>query len=216
MLSWVVEAARACPTLDELLVATDSPEVEALCRREGWRFVPTSPALASGSDRVHAVAEIHPAGIYVNIQADEPLLRPEHIAALIAPFESAAVQVSTLSVACTRENLLNPNAVKVVTAPDGRALYFSRAPVPYDRDGLGPAAPAQAAKHLGLYAYTRDALNRFHGLPPSPLESTEKLEQLRFLENGIPIHVARVMQDTVGVDTEADLRAVERILLERN
>jgi 3-deoxy-manno-octulosonate cytidylyltransferase (CMP-KDO synthetase) len=208
MLAWVYEAARACPALDEILIATDSPEVMALCAANAWPAVLTSPELASGSDRVHAIAQTHPADIYVNIQGDEPLLRPEHIAALLAPFADPAVQVATLKVLCTPENLANPNAVKVVTAIDGNALYFSRATIPYDRDDAG----APAWKHLGLYAYRAAALERFHALPPSPLELTERLEQLRFLENGIPIHVAATEYDTIGVDTEDDLRRVEQLL----
>jgi 3-deoxy-manno-octulosonate cytidylyltransferase (CMP-KDO synthetase) len=213
MLAWVYEAALACPQLDELLIATDSEEVEALCRRESWPSLFTSPALASGSDRVHAVANLHRADIYVNIQADEPLLHPDHISALLRPFADPSVQVTTLKVACTAENLGNPNAVKVVGAVDGRALYFSRATIPFDRDA--DSASSQTWKHLGLYAYTGEALRRFHDLAPTPLERTEKLEQLRFLENGIPIHVEPTPHDTIGVDTEADLALVESILLSR-
>ena len=209
MLAWVVDAARACPQIDELLIAADSEEVLALCRAHAWPALLTSPALASGSDRVHAVAQLHPADIYVNIQADEPLLEPAHLTALLAPFADPEVQVSTLKVPCTAENLTNPNAVKVVTTTTHRALYFSRATIPHDRDGAG----ARVWKHLGLYAYRRQALERFHATPPQPLELIEKLEQLRFLELGIPIHAAETTQDTIGVDTEADLQAVEQILI---
>lgn len=211
MLAWVYEATRACPALDQVLIATDSEEVLALCAENDWAALLTSPELPSGSDRVHAVAQTHPADIYVNIQADEPLLRHEHIAALLAPFTDQAVQVTTLKVLCTPENLANPNAVKVVATPAGKALYFSRATIPYDRDGIGPPV----WKHLGLYAYRAAALERFHALPPSPLEVTERLEQLRFLEAGIPIHVAATEYDTIGVDTEEDLQHVERILHSR-
>ncbi len=135
MLQWVVEAARACPQLDDLLVATDSEEVLALCRLHGWPSLLTSPSLPSGSDRVYAAAQLHPARIYVNIQADEPLLRPEHLTALLSPFaQHPETQVTTLKVLCTPENIRNPNAVKVVTSHTGRALYFSRATIPHDRD----------------------------------------------------------------------------------
>jgi 3-deoxy-manno-octulosonate cytidylyltransferase (CMP-KDO synthetase) len=208
MLAWVYEAARASPALEDVLIATDSDEVMQLCHENRWTAMLTSPDLPSGSDRVHAVAQLHPAEIYVNIQADEPLLRPEHIAALLQPFSDPQVQVTTLKVRCTPENLANPNAVKVVTARDNRALYFSRATIPYDRDRI--AAPVW--KHLGLYAYRAEALNRFHALAPSPLELTERLEQLRFLENNIPVHVVETAYDTVGVDTEEDLLQVEAIL----
>lgn len=212
MLAWVYEAARACPQLDDLVIAADSTEVADLCQLNGWPVVLTSPDLPSGSDRVHAVAQTHPAEIYVNIQGDEPLLQPAHLTALLAPFTNAEVQVSTLKVLSKPENLHNPNAVKVVTDRHDRALYFSRASIPYDRDSAG----TPVWKHLGLYAYRADALRRFHALAPSPLELTERLEQLRFLENGIPIHVAVTPYDTVGVDMEEDLQHVETLLLDRH
>jgi 3-deoxy-manno-octulosonate cytidylyltransferase (CMP-KDO synthetase) len=167
----------------------------------------TSAELASGTDRVHAVAEMVDADIYVNIQGDEPLIRREHIDALLRPFAVAAAEVTTLSTPCSAHEIDDPNAVKVVTAGDGRALYFSRATIPYNR-GI-PKAPR---KHLGIYAYRKAALKRFAGLPPSPLELAERLEQLRLLENGISIYVEHTTLDTIGVDTEQDLLAAERIL----
>ena len=208
MLAWVFEAAKACPQLDDVLIATDSAEVAELCERSGWPFQLTSPDLPSGTDRVHAVSELIHADIYVNIQGDEPLLKPQHLTALLAPFARSTVEVSTLKVLCTAENIDNPNAVKVVTAADGRALYFSRATIPYDRDNAGP----QYWKHIGLYAYRKSALERFLTLPVSILEQTERLEQLRFLENGISLYVEPTDFDTIGVDTEDDLRRVEALL----
>jgi len=213
LLLWVVEAARACPQLDRVLVAADSEEVAELCERNGVPVQLTPPSLPSGTDRVHAVAQLIDAEIYVNIQGDEPMLRPEHIAALLRPFALPHVDVSTLKVFCTPENIANPNAVKVVTAADGRALYFSRATIPYHRD-RDDAAPTYW-KHIGLYAYRKDALDRFPTLPASQLERAERLEQLRFLENGFQVYVEPTEHDTVGVDTEDDLRVVERLLLQR-
>ncbi|HMD97356.1 MAG TPA: 3-deoxy-manno-octulosonate cytidylyltransferase [Terriglobia bacterium] len=156
--------------------------------------------------------------VYVNIQGDEPMIAPEHLDLLLQPFrplrpfrEDAGARVSTLKVAISLAEARDPNNVKVVAAADGRALYFSRALVPYDRDrGPGAAAESTYYKHLGLYAYTPEALRRFHELPPSPLERREKLEQLRFLENGIPIIVLETTADTIGVDTEEDLARVEK------
>jgi 3-deoxy-manno-octulosonate cytidylyltransferase (CMP-KDO synthetase) len=213
LLAWVAEAARACPQLDSVLVAADSEEVAALCRRLDIPVELTSPDLPSGTDRLHAVAQLRDADIYVNIQGDEPLLRPEHIADLLRPFAHAQreVDVTTLKVRCTPENITNPNAVKVVTAADGRALYFSRATIPYDRDAASP----EHWKHIGLYAYRKAALNRFPTLPASQLERIERLEQLRFLENGLHIYVEPTAYDTIGVDTEADLRLVESLLFQR-
>jgi 3-deoxy-manno-octulosonate cytidylyltransferase (CMP-KDO synthetase) len=213
LLAWVVEAARACPQLDQVLVATDSEEVEELCHRLGFPVQLTSPDLPSGTDRIHAVAQLHDADIYVNIQGDEPLLRPEHIAALLRPFVQAHVDVTTLKVRCTPDNIANPNAVKVVTGADGRALYFSRAAIPYHRDAADPVP--QYWKHIGLYAYRKSALNLFPTLPPSALEHAERLEQLRFLENGLLIYVEPTQHDTIGVDTEADLCLVEACLRAR-
>lgn len=211
LLSWVVEAARACPQLDAVLVATDSEEVTGLCRELAVPCELTSPDLPSGTDRIHAISAANPAEIYVNIQGDEPFLRAEHIASLLRPFAHQHVDVTTLKVRCTPENITNPNAVKVVTATDGRALYFSRATIPYDRDGSAPAY----WKHIGLYAYRRAALERFPSLPPSTLERSERLEQLRFLENGLSVYVEPTDFDTIGIDTEADLLAAEQILLAR-
>jgi 3-deoxy-manno-octulosonate cytidylyltransferase (CMP-KDO synthetase) len=213
LLAWVVEAARACPQFDKILVAADSEEVVALCRRLNVPVELTSPDLTSGTDRLHAVAQTHDAEIYINIQGDEPLLRPKHIAALLHPFTHPGVDVTTLKVRCTRENIANPNAVKVVTAADGRALYFSRATIPYHRDATSPAPTYW--KHIGLYAYRKSALLRFPTLPTSQLEHSERLEQLRFLENGLSIYVEPTDHDTIGVDTEADLQLVESILRNR-
>jgi 3-deoxy-manno-octulosonate cytidylyltransferase (CMP-KDO synthetase) len=213
MLAWVVEAAMRCPQLDEVIVATDSDEVAALCAQNNWPCQMTDPDLPSGTDRMRAVALDHHAGLYVNIQGDEPLLKPEHIAALLAPFARGPhVECTTVKTPCAPENITNPNAVKVVNATDGRALYFSRATIPYDRDGRGNAT---YWKHLGLYAYRRPALLRFGTLEASPLEQTERLEQLRLLENGLALYVEAVDFDTVGVDTEADIPRVEDLLRER-
>ena len=215
MIAWVYEAAIACPQLDAVVVATDSDEVAGLCHKNGWPVELTPPDLPSGSDRVHAVAQL-PAyasfDLYINIQGDEPLIRQEHLTALVRPFAQPHVDVTTLKVLCAAENIANPNAVKVVTAADGRALYFSRATIPYDRDHTGRAT---YWKHLGLYAYRKAALDSFPHLPVSPLEHTERLEQLRLLENGLNLYVEPTLYDTIGVDTEEDLIRVESILLDR-
>jgi 3-deoxy-manno-octulosonate cytidylyltransferase (CMP-KDO synthetase) len=211
MLAWVYRAARACPLLDQVLIATDSDEVLTYAQEHGLPAVFTPADCVSGTDRVHAVAESIPADIYVNIQGDEPMLRPEHIQSLLAPFTRAEVAVSTIATPCAPDQIDNPHAVKVVTAANGRALYFSRATIPYDRDRQGNI---HYLKHLGIYAYRRAALEQFQKLPPSALEAAEKLEQLRFLENGIDIYVTETPYDTIGVDTEEDLQRVERILSE--
>nr|WP_263415105.1 3-deoxy-manno-octulosonate cytidylyltransferase [Terriglobus aquaticus] len=212
LLHWVVEAAQCCPQFQQVIVAVDSDEVAELCEQQGWHYQRTDPELPSGTDRMYAVAQSVPADLYVNVQGDEPLLEPAHIDALLRPFLLGShVEVSTVKTPCSAANITNPNAVKVVTASDGRALYFSRATIPYDRDGTHPPY----WKHLGLYAYRRAALLRFAGLHPTALEQTERLEQLRLLENGLSLYVEAVDFDTVGVDTEEDLLRVEALLAGR-
>jgi 3-deoxy-manno-octulosonate cytidylyltransferase (CMP-KDO synthetase) len=243
MLAHVVEAARRCPDLADVIVATDSDEVLAVCKQNGWRAEATSSTHRSGTDRVWEVAQRIPADVYLNVQGDEPLARPEHISALLGLMKDPRVLVSTLKTpircgtgalvggenvntaegGCATEvagdaadmkdpnagDMNNPNAVKVVTDLDGRALYFTRATVPFDRDNTGSVA---RFKHLGFYAYRREALEKFCGWPESELERAERLEQLRFLDHGIEIHVAETPYDTVGVDTEEDLKRVEKML----
>ena len=237
MIHWVFERARANALLSRLVVATDSDQILRYCGEHRIPTEATSSRHHSGTDRVIEVmqqdrASGRAADIYVNIQGDEPMVTPGHISLLLKPFvrptdtaeaererhgqasgqqdracEPQAMQVSTLKVAITNQEAANPDAVKVVTDSSGRALYFSRAAIPHDRDGAGRA---QYFKHLGLYAYTPAALRGFQSLPPSPLEMSERLEQLRFLENGISIAVLETDEDTIGVDTEEDLRRVER------
>jgi 3-deoxy-manno-octulosonate cytidylyltransferase (CMP-KDO synthetase) len=137
----------------------------------------------------------------------------EMTSALLTLFDRPEVEVATLAVPCPPEEFTDPNAVKVVTALDGRALYFSRATIPFDRDGAGFTG---YRKHLGIYAYRKAALERFAALPPSPLEKIERLEQLRLLDNGIDIYVAEAPADTIGVDTETDLLRAEAALKECN
>jgi 3-deoxy-manno-octulosonate cytidylyltransferase (CMP-KDO synthetase) len=211
MVEWVWRAANASGLMDPVVVATDAGEVFEACRAASIPAVMTSAACPSGSDRVREVARKIEADIYVNIQGDEPTITPDFFPPLLGLFERADVAVSTLSVPCPPEEFTNPNAVKVVTSLDGRALYFSRAMIPADRDATGFMG---YRKHLGIYAYRKDALERFAALPPSPLEKLERLEQLRFLENGIPVYVANAPRDTIGVDTEEDLMRAEILLRE--
>ena len=209
MVEWVWRAAAGSGLMDPVLVATDAEEVAAVCRARGIPVAMTSPACASGSDRVREVARQIGADIYVNIQGDEPTLTAEFFEPLLAFFARPEVEVATLAVRCPPEEFANPNAVKVVTALDGRALYFSRATIPFDRDRTGFSG---YRKHLGIYAYRKAALECFAALPPSPLETLERLEQLRLLENGIGIYVAEAPADTIGVDTEEDLLRAEAVL----
>jgi 3-deoxy-manno-octulosonate cytidylyltransferase (CMP-KDO synthetase) len=208
LLARVYSAVRSSPLLDDVIVATDSDEIMQVCRQQGWNARMTSASHRSGTERVHEISNSVEADVYLNVQGDEPLTRAEHIAALLDVTKDPSVQVGTLKTPASAEDVNNPNAVKVVTDARGRALYFSRAAIPFDRDGTSP----RYFKHLGFYAYRKAALDRFCTLPESSLERSERLEQLRFLENGIPIYVAETPYDTVGVDTEEDLQRVEEIL----
>jgi 3-deoxy-manno-octulosonate cytidylyltransferase (CMP-KDO synthetase) len=237
MVAWVYERAHANHLFDRLTVATDSETILDYCAEQRIPVVRTSAQHSSGTSRLIEVMDQdcsrgRAADIYVNIQGDEPMVTARHVELLLKPFlcpghtnspqsfpqtgpgvevanrdrDSSELLVSTLRVAISPEAAADPNTVKVVTDSHDRALYFSRAPIPYHRDAAGEA---RYYKHLGLYAYTVDALQRFRSVPASPLEQTEQLEQLRFLENGIPITVVETTEDTIGVDTEEDLRRVE-------
>jgi 3-deoxy-manno-octulosonate cytidylyltransferase (CMP-KDO synthetase) len=204
----VYEAAMRSPLISRAVVAADSDEVVEACNKRSIPVLLTSPKHASGSDRLYEVLEKEHADIYVNIQGDEPLLKPEHIEALVRPFFNRVdVRVSTLKVAISQEQSLDPNVVKVVSSVSGRAIYFSRNPIPYDRDNRN----VQRYKHIGLYAYRKEALAEFHALPASGLQIAESLEQLKLIENDLPIHVFETEFDTVGVDTEEDLARVRAV-----
>jgi 3-deoxy-manno-octulosonate cytidylyltransferase (CMP-KDO synthetase) len=209
----VFRQARTSPLLSDLLVATDSEEVVAACHDHHVPAVMTRRDHASGTDRLWEVSRARFADVYVNIQGDEPLIAPVHIEGLVRPFlNEPEVQVTTLKIRATPEEVASRTANKVVTNVHGDALYFSRLPVPFDRDGGGGVT---YWKHIGLYAYRRSVLETYHALPPSSLERAEQLEQLRLLEAGIPIRVLETDQPTIGVDTEEDLRAVEALLSSR-
>ncbi len=208
LLIWVYRGVRRCSSVDQVIVATDSDEIMRFCEKQGFIARMTSAAHRSGTERVHEISTAITADVYLNVQGDEPLTRPEHIESLIAVMQGAEVVVGTLKTAAAEIDVNNPSAVKVVTDSAGRALYFSRATIPHDRDGVGP----QYYKHLGFYGYRKEALDKFVQWPESSLERSERLEQLRFLENGVAIHVAETPFNTVGVDTEEDVQRVEEIL----
>ncbi len=211
LVGWVYEAVLSSPLLFDVIIATDSEEILTACNHHGWKARMTSSAHRSGTERVKEVADNVAADAYLNVQGDEPMVRPEQIAALLDGIKDPSVQVGTLKTPCPPEDINNPNAVKVVTETNGRALYFSRASIPFDRDDAYP----RYFKHLGLYAYRKSALDFFVRQPESTLEKSERLEQLRFLENGISIYVAETPYDSVGVDTEEDFQRVGIVLRKR-
>src|SRR5215472_2250023 len=204
----VYEAVRSSPDLADVIIATDSDEILSVCRRNSWNVQMTSSQHRSGTERVHEIAGRVSADVYINVQGDEPVVRSEQLASLLRVMGTPEAQVGTLMTPAADIDIPNPNAVKVVTDLAGRALYFSRATIPFDRDKDGP----RYFKHLGLYAYRKAALDRFVTLPESSLEKAERLEQLRFLENGVPIYVAETPYDSIGVDTDEDFQRVMEIL----
>ncbi len=204
----VYEGVHSSKLLADVIIATDSDEIMTACRHYGWNARMTSPSHRSGTERVHEISQSERADVYINVQGDEPLVRAEQIAALLRVMENPEAQVGTLMTSATDIDIPSPNAVKVVIDNRGRALYFSRATIPFDRDRTQP----RYFKHLGFYAYRKPALDRFVSLPESSLEKSERLEQLRFLENGIDIYVGETPYDSVGVDTEEDLNRVIEML----
>lgn len=209
MLQYVHEAAKEASGLDDIIIATDDARIMEAARGFGAQAMLTSPAHASGADRLHEVMGHEPADVYINIQGDEPLIKAEDISRL-ADFmrQRLDVDVATLYAPITAQEAQDPNLVKVVLSHSGRAFYFSRAAIPCPRDG----GKAFYYGHIGIYAYRASILRRFPNLPPSPLEQIEKLEQLRLLQADIAIYGLETAAMTHGVDTEEDLAAVEKIL----
>jgi len=205
MLQHVYERASQARYVTRILIATDDPRIESAAREFGAPVRMTRADHASGTDRIAEVASSETAEIVVNIQGDEPLIDPAAIdAAVLALCNDEEVPMATLKRRIENPaEIDNPNVVKVVTDLTGEAIYFSRLPIPYRREAASGAQ--QYFKHIGLYVYRRDFLLRYSDLPVGPLETAEKLEQLRALENGYRIRVAETEYDSLGVDTPDDL-----------
>lgn len=213
----VIEAARRSQSLQRIIVATDDERIARAVAGFGGEVMMTRTDHATGTDRVAEVAgRLDRAGIIVNLQGDEPEISGHSLDLVIALLANdREAPMATLATPIRDESIYrDPSCVKVVCSQRGRALYFSRSPIPCHRDGLPEPATAQppvAYLHLGLYAYRREFLLGLGSLPPSPLEATEKLEQLRVLEAGYPIAVGLVDEPSVGIDTPEDYRRfVER------
>ena len=213
MVQHVYERARRASCLDDVIVATDDERIRAAVESFGGKAVMTSADHRSGTDRVAEAVRGMDADVIVNIQGDEPMLDPAMLAELVDPFRSATTAgVVTLKKRVMHESdFADPGVVKVVTDPSGYALYFSRSLIPYPRQRTPQFA---VFEHLGLYAYTRNALMRLAELPPSELEEIESLEQLRALENGIRILVIETasQQEMLSVDTQADLDRARELM----
>lgn len=239
LIEWVWRRVEAMRVLDEVVVATDSESIAAVCRKMGALVAMTADRHPSGTDRVAEVSRLdryRDYSIIVNVQGDEPLVEEDHVAAAVELVATGAWDLATCAAPlASRAAFEDPSTVKVVRASNGRALYFSRAAIPFDRrgesdhgrtpigagtgsgrgsvarDGAGSDAPFGLG-HIGLYVYRRAALDAWVSLDPSPLERTERLEQLRPLESGIGMGVALVERAEGGVDTPDDVARVENRL----
>ena len=214
MIEHVYQRAMSCPEVSDVFVATDDERIFQCVRDFGGKAVMTEKEHPTGTDRIAEASEkmnLNEDDLIVNVQGDQPLFHPSAISDLIAPLrEDPNIPMSTLKYEITGEREIdNPNRVKVVTGKGGFALFFSRSAIPFFRDSRSNVA---YYKHLGFYAYRKNFLAKFGGLPVGELESSEKLEQLRALEYGFKIKVVETPFDSIEVDTPADIKRVEQIM----
>jgi 3-deoxy-D-manno-octulosonate cytidylyltransferase len=213
LLQWVWEAANNVSFFDNIIFAIDSEITAKLIQSFGGKFILTSATCSSGTDRIIEVALSGNIGgdIWVCWQADEPFINPEMIKSLLQECDDKSTSIWTLKKKIENENeLICHNVVKVVSDAQGKALYFSRSPIPFYRNFKGNFEEKTYYKHIGIYAYTKKALQTVSKLKISPLEQAEKLEQLRFLQNGLSIKVFKTNHDVVGIDTQLDLEKAEQ------
>ncbi len=211
MFGHVYAQAEKCPALSRVVLATDSETIRLAAEALNVPVVMTGENHPSGTDRVLEAAEkigVEDDAVVVNIQGDEPALDPAMLTELTAPFADADVMVTTPASKLSPAEAQSPDRVKVVFSKSGKALYFSRSPIPFARD----EGSADYYGHIGLYAFRMAALRRFVALGSSTLENMEKLEQLRLLENDIPIHVVITEHQSIGVDRPEDIEKVEKIM----
>ncbi len=220
MIEWVYRRAAAVPEFSLVLVATDDLRIKLAVENFGGKVEMTPEDLRSGTDRVAYIAERHDGDIFVNLQGDEPLVVPDVLTALVEPFTDPDVQMTTpVSIVTSPSDLTDPNKVRVICDQNGDALYFSRAVIPFLRD-IGDIKfwPKNHIfyKHIGIYAYRKEFLIRLTHLPEGKLESAEKLEQLRVLENGFRIRTVVTNYQARSVDTEEDLALINREVAKNN
>ena len=211
ILQWIWEGASASGIFDEVLFAIDSDETAMVIDSFGGKYVMTSTACASGTDRLIEVMQrgLLKADIWVNWQGDEPFITKQMVLELLQSIGQNDADMWTLKKVITKpEDIQSPHIAKLVCGNDGNALYFSRSPIPYYRDKDGGQALVYY-KHVGLYAYTTQALEKIATLPANALEEAEKLEQLRFLYHGIRIKVHETGQEVIGIDRPVDLQKAE-------
>lgn len=211
MIWHVFERARQCTALSTVVLATDDERIQSAAEKFDIPVVMTRTDHPSGTDRVLEAAQkldLPPDAVIVNIQGDEPALEPAMLTELVGPFSGPEIQATTLARHVNAGDAQNPDLVKVVFSAKGRALYFSRSPIPYHRD----LPNKNHYGHIGIYAFRMPVLQKFVALPQGRLEVTEKLEQLRLLENGIPIHIVVTKHQSISVDRPEDVETVSRIM----
>lgn len=213
MILWVYERARQAEMLEEVFVATDDVRIKKVVEKEGGRVIMTSPSCRSGTDRIAEVAKTLEYDIFVNIQGDEPLISPDVINLVVKPFfKEANILVTTAATLIRKKSeIKDANVVKLVMDKFNFGLYFSRAPIPFVRDGKKSSMKPEYYKHLGIYAYRREFLLRFNLMPSCNLEKIEQLEQLRIINYGYKIKVVISNYDSISVDTPKDLERVRKI-----
>lgn len=208
MVQWVYERSIEANVTDQVLVATPDQEIFDACQAFGAQAILTSPSHPTGTDRIAEVAQTVFADVYINVQGDEPLIDIETIRAISRPFEDHKVEMASVFSECPDDEADNPAVVKVVTDKHNNALYFSRHAIPFPR----AARQAPLKKHIGIYAYRRQVLLEYPSWDQTPLEVTESLEQLRFLENGIGIRMVEGRGSVVSVDTPEQADEVRKLL----
>lgn len=203
MIQRVYENAKQCPHFSDVVVATDSDEIAQVITGIGGQAMMTDAAIQTGSDRVAAVAKAYPdVDVVLNLQGDEPFIKPTMLEQLIAPYLANELpEMTTLATAISPDELGDPGIVKVITDLQQNAIYFSRSPIPYFRMQV---EHAPVYHHLGLYAFRRDFLLRYCTLPQTPLEKTESLEQLRAIEHGYKIRVCLTNEKTIEINTQEE------------
>lgn len=209
MIQWVYERVSAVKRISETFVATDDQRISETVKRFGGRVIMTGNC-GCGTERVFQAGKDIEADVILNIQGDEPLIKAKMIEELLCAFDDPSVIMATLKKEISNEEeLTNSNVVKVITDKNDNAVYFSRYPVPYNRD---QKKDVKYYKHIGIYGYKKNFLKQFVGLPVSDLEKTEQLEQLRAIENGYPIRVLETEFQCIGVDLPENIKQVETML----
>ena len=218
MVERVYQQACLASNIDEVIVATDDNRIKVVVRDFGGKVVMTDPELPSGTDRVYQAIKDQPADVIVNLQGDEPFVKPGLLENLVNVFENKQIRIATPVCRILSEaEYKNPNIVKVVRDANGFALYFSRSQIPFFREAKEVEQDLKESKicfkHIGIYAYRKDCLEKLTQLNESRLELTEKLEQLRFLENGYRIYTILTDYNSISVDTPEDLEEINRMIL---